>query len=288
MELPGVLRRLRGEWPCVPFGRTDLPTDLPEGWAALSPDDDWPHGYGSNHIWDCVSAEAHLVQLSIEYPTSAPIKRVERRIRVVPGAAALDIELVVQPRRTVILPVGLHPTFKLPQPDGRVRVELGPHQGIFTYPSRSAGAATLLHPDQRANRLETMPGVDGPLDLSMLPLKTNSEELLQVRGLSADGDAAPLCLHYLDHDARVDLTWDTKKLPDLMLWLSNRGRPEFPWEGQHVALGAEPVNSVFDLGRVAKPPISHPLADRVGVRLTADQPWSTRYRIAAHSTSPLR
>ena len=31
--LPGVLRRLRGEWPCAPFG-ADAPRNLPEGWAA--------------------------------------------------------------------------------------------------------------------------------------------------------------------------------------------------------------------------------------------------------------
>jgi hypothetical protein len=68
-----------------------------------------------------------------------------------------------------------------------------------------------------------------------------------------------------------------------MLWMSNRGRPEFPWQGQHVALGAEPVNSVFDLGRVARPPAGHPLADRLGIALQAGKTWRTRYRIAAWS-----
>ena len=28
-QWPGGLRRLRGEWPCVPFGRCDRPEDLP-------------------------------------------------------------------------------------------------------------------------------------------------------------------------------------------------------------------------------------------------------------------
>jgi hypothetical protein len=50
-----------------------------------------------------------------------------------------------------------------------------------------------------------------------------------------------------------------------------------------VALGAEPVNSVFDLGRVARPPDGHALADRLGIALQAGQAWRTRYRIAVWS-----
>jgi len=181
--------------------------------------------------------------------------------------------------------VGLHPTFRLPQANGRVQIELGEHDGVFSYPSRSAGSITRLLPDRRTDSLALIPGVDGPIDLSRLPLAQDSEELLQVRGLRPDGDAAPLRLHYLDEAASIGLWWDTAQLPDLMLWVSNRGRPEFPWQGQHVALGAEPVNSVFDLARVARPPESHPLADRLGIHLTAGQPWATRYRIAASSAA---
>jgi hypothetical protein len=249
------------------------------------PDDDWPHGFGSNHMWACERADAEQILMVIDYPDTSPIERIERRVRVMTASPALDISLVVHPRRSVVLPVGLHPTFRLPQPSGRVQIELGAHEGIFTYPSRSAGAITRLRPDQRAESLNAMPGVDGPIDLSRLPLQGDSEELLQVRGLRPHGEAPQLRLHYFDDDACVDLWWDTTQLPDLMLWLSNRGRPEYPWQGQHVALGAEPVNSIFDLGRVAKPPQGHPLSDRIGISLVAGQPWRTSYRIAASSGS---
>jgi hypothetical protein len=292
-DLPGILRRLRGEWPCIPFGRTDLPPDLPPGWEALVPDDAWPHGYGANHAWTCDHADAHRLSLSIDYPLDAAVARLERHLHTVPGAAAIDIELVVHPRRTVDLPAGLHPTFRL-QPDGqaaasrRVQVELGAHEGIFSYPSRSAGAISRLLPDSRAEALRAMPADGGPLDLSCLPLETATEALLQVRAPRQGAATAPFSLHYLDEDARVGLWWDTCQFRDLMLWVSNRGRPEFPWDGRHVALGAEPVNSVFDLGRVARPPAGHPLADRLGIALQAGQTWRTRYRIGAwrNATGP--
>ncbi|MFT7772165.1 hypothetical protein [Roseateles sp.] len=285
-DLPGVLRRLRGEWPCLPFGRTDAPGDLPSGWELQAAEDDWPHGYGANHAWSCEYADEGLVALSLVYPSSSPIERVERRLKVVPDEPALELSFSVHARRPVVLPVGLHPTFRLPRAVGRMWVELGAHDGVYTYPNRGAGSVSRLLPDQRAAGLEVLPGMDGDMDLSRLPLAQDCEELLQVRGLRAAGDAAALRLHYLDEDASVGLWWDTAQLPDLMLWVSNRGRREYPWQGQHLALGAEPVNSVFDLARVARPPAGHPLADRQGIQLTPAQPWTTHYRMAARSACP--
>jgi hypothetical protein len=284
--LPGILRSLRGEWPCVPFGRTDRPSDLSPDWSALAPDPDaaWPHGFGANHAWACDDASSERLSLSIDYPADAPVARLERHLSAVPDAPAIDIDLVIHARRAVHLPVGLHPTFRLPQAPGRVQVELGAHEGIHSYPSRSAGAISRLAPDRRADALHAMAGSAGPIDLSRLPLAAASEELLQVRGVRAGAGGAPFSLHYLDEDAHVGLWWDTRRFPDLMLWVSNRGRPEYPWDGCHVALGAEPVNSVFDLGRVARPPAGHPLADRIGIALAPGQAWRTRYRIGAWTT----
>ena len=279
--LPGVIRRLRGEWPCVPFGRTDHPADLPAGWTPLPPGDAWAHGYAANHRWQCLEATPQRVHLGIDYPADSAVSRIERVIAADPHAPALDIELTIWSRRASRMPVGLHPTFRLPPAPGRVRVVLGSHQGIFSYPANPAGAVSRLRPDTRSASLSDMAGVDGPLDFGHLPLGGPAEELMQVRALDAAAGAAPFALHYLDYDACVGLWWDTAQLPDLLLWVSNGGRINFPWMSRHLALGAEPVNSLFDLGRVAQAPAGHPLADRLGLALSPGQPWHTRYRIAA-------
>jgi hypothetical protein len=288
--LPGLMQRLRGEWPCVPFGRTDLPAGLPPGWEARTPEDAWPHGYAANHHWRCVSASSQRVLLSIDYPPEAPIERIEREIVADPTAPRVEITLRVWARRPARLPAGLHPTFRLPAAPRRVRVLLGEHDGIFSYPVDPIGAVSRLLPDTRSASMSRLAGVDGPLDLARLPLGCPAEELLQVKSIGASGEAAPFALHYLDYDACAGLWWDTAQLPDLMLWVSNGGRIHFPWMSSHLALGAEPVNSLFDLGRVAAAPPGHPLAGRFGITLTPDQPWQTRYRIAAWhqaSDSPL-
>lgn len=279
--LPGLMRRLRGEWPCLPFGCTEPPQGLPAAWRTHAPDDGWNHGYAANHHWRCVSADERRIHLAIDYPPGSPIEHVEREIAADPHAPAVDIVLRVWARRPAVLPAGLHPTFRLPQPAGRVRVVLGPNDGIFSYPAQPAGAISRLLSDTRSASLANLAGVDGPVDLAHLPLAAPAEELLQVRAIGSAGTGAPFALHYLDYDACVGLWWDTAQLPDLLLWVSNGGRIHFPWMSNHLALGAEPVNSLFDLGRVATAPAGHPLADRLGIAITPDAPWETRYRIAA-------
>jgi hypothetical protein len=280
-NLPGIMRRLRGEWPCVPFGCTEPPHGLPASWRTHAPDDAWNHGYAANHHWRCVSADERRIHLAIDYPASSPIEHIERVIAADPDGPAVDIELRVWARRPARLPAGLHPTFRVPPSTGRVRVVLGQHDGIFSYPAQPAGAVSRLLPDMRSNSLACLAGIDGTVDLAHLPLAAPAEELLQVRALDSAGTAAPFALHYLDYDACVGLWWDTAQLPDLLLWVSNGGRIHFPWMSSHLALGAEPVNSLFDLGRIATAPAGHPLADRLGIAIAPDAPWETRYRIAA-------
>lgn len=287
-SLPGLMQKLRGEWPCVPFGRTDLPHGLPRGWSAMEPSDHWDHGYAANHAWRCIESRPERLHLAIDYPGEAPIERVERIIEADPHTPALNISLSVWARRETRMPTGLHPTFRIPAAPGRVRLELGPHQGIFSYPTNDDTALAQLQANVRSTSLERMAGVDGALDLSHLPLARPNEDLVQVRAPLPLGEAPPLTLHYLDEQACVGLWWDTDQLPDLMLWISNRGRSHFPWLGRHTALGAEPVNSLFDLGRVCSAPPDHPLADRKGIALKAGQAWTTRYRIAAWQNRPVQ
>ena len=272
--LPGILRRLRGEWPCVPFGRTDRPPGLPDDWAAQAPGDDWGHGFASNHAWDWLETEdPHALALTIAPP--GPIRRLTRVIEAVPYSAALVCTLLVEVAAPCRLPLALHPTLRLDA--GSVRLELPPHEELVAYPVPAEPGVSRLRPGAVFERLSGAPCSDGStLDLTRYPLPLDTEELLQLRAL--DG---PVALHYLDAGWTLLIDWDHRVLPDLMLWVSHRGRTQAPWNGRHLALGLEPVNGPFDLGRVATPPADHPLADRRGLALTPDEPLIVRYRISA-------
>ena len=272
--LPGILRRLRGDWPCVPFGRTDRPHGLPAGWSACDPGDAWGHGYPAHHEWRWLETGDPLaLALTIEPPP--PLRRLTRVVRAVADAPALDMALTIEAEHAVTLPAALHPTLRLDL--GRTDLELPPHDAVLSYPVDAEPGVSRLRPDAVFGRLAEAPAHDGrTLDLTRFPQAEDSEELLQVRA-----PAGPVCVHYPDAAWRLSLDWDRGPLPDVMLWISHRGRAYPPWNGRHLALGIEPVAGVFDLGRVAMPPPGHGLAHRVGLALSPDAPLRLRHRLVA-------
>lgn len=312
-DLPPLLRELRGELPCVPFGRTDLPDGLYQAhlnhspydssspgltrgsgsaakpssadprvkpgdddkkWEPRNPGDDWEHGYSANNVWSHLESDPHFLRIGIDYPAESPIQRLERQITADPDQPALDISLTIWARRDVTVPVALHPTFRV-GPQG-ITVKPGHFKEAVAYPVPAEPSVSQLQPNGSSSDLTAMPAISGTIDLTHLPIPMKTEELLQLIDC-----APPFSLYYDSEGVEMSLWWDQGQLPDVMLWVSNGGRAAFPWNGRNYALGVEPVNGAFDLGRVAAPPTSHPLAARHGLALKKDQPTRLDYRMAA-------
>lgn len=279
--LPGILQRLRGEWPCVPFGRTDLPPGLPPDWQAQAAHDDWGHGFGSHHAWQWLSSDDPFsLGLGVVYPSGQPVHRLTRRVHAVPDAPALRISLQIDVHEPCVLPIALHPTVRLDA--GRVELNVTHRGAGITYPVAAEQGISRLRPDAVFASLGAAPMSSGEtLDLTRYPLAFDTEELLQLQRI--DG---PVELHFIDQRWALRLDWDRHLLPDLMLWVSHRGRAAAPWNGRHWALGVEPVNGAFDLGRVAVPPLNHPAARQAGVALHPDRPCTLHYRLQARPVPP--
>jgi hypothetical protein len=270
--LPGLMQRLRGEWPCVPFGSTARRSDLPAGWQTRQASDGWSHGFASNHTWQWLaSPDALTLALAITVPDGM---RLTREVRADAAAPALDMTLRIEVAQACTLPVALHPTLRLDA--GRVALDL-PHTGEgLTYPVDAEPGISRLAANRRFADLHAVPRSDGSsADLTQFPQAVDSEELLLLQAVNG-----PVALHYLDQGWSVAFDWDRSLLPDVMLWVSQRGRRHAPWNGRHLALGVEPLNGAFDLGRVATPPTDHPLANR-GIHLVPGRPCVIRYRMHA-------
>jgi hypothetical protein len=272
--LPGILRTLRGEWPCVPFGAVRAPGGLPPAYEVHDASDEWNHGYASNHLWQLVERGLHDIRLRIDYPNEADIVSLERVIAVDPHAPALDVSLTIHARRNTVLPMALHPTFAVP-PEG-VEIHGCPHSTIHTYPAPVEPEVSQVLADRTANSLATLPTATGTLDATRLPLDIATEEIVQLMDCRP-----PFMLRYAASGADVLLDWDAHALPDALLWISNGGRAYAPWNGKNFALGVEPLNGFFDLGRVVTPVATHPLATRAGLTLEDGTPRTIRYRISA-------
>lgn len=276
-DLPVILHRLRGEWPCVPFG-ADAPRDLPHGWAADGDSftgADVPHGHASNADWQFVRGGEGLAMQCI-YPENHPIKSLHRVVRPDPAAAALDFTLTITARRECRLPIGLHPTFRLPQYGQAELIPPNFRQGrVFPL---AVEPTSLLAPDtvfSDLNAVTTAKG--GVIALTHLPLDSMSEDLVQLCGVTGD-----FVLRYPGEGFQVRSSWNIDHFPSVLLWVSNRGRSYAPWNSRHTALGIEPVCSAFDLGPAVSAGTNPIAAEGVPAAhdFSPDSDFVTRYRIA--------
>jgi len=277
-ELPGILKRLRGEWPCVPFG-SDADRVAEGGWPgsqAAGTVDLFPHGFSSNNPWRFEAGSEGRIALAVDYPEAHPIRGLRRTVTPDASGAALDFTLEIDVRRDCVLPIGLHPSFRLPAKVGAMRIEVGSEVAGMTFPA-PVDASSIFRQGEVLQPWHDVPlQAGGRIDVRQLPLPQPTEELVQL--LDMPGRAA---LWNTAEGYRVRLNWDAEHYPSALLWFSNRGRQMAPWNGRHLALGLEPICSAFDLGAqvsAAENPIS-----RRGVKTArqfhAGERFLTRYRI---------
>jgi hypothetical protein len=276
--LPGILKRLRGEWPCVPFG-SDADRAAAGGWPgsrSAGTVDAFPHGFSSNNDWRFEAGRDGCITLAIDYPDAHPIRGLRRTVTPDPDAAALDFALEIDVRRDCVLPIGLHPSFRLPTKPGAMRIEVGSEVAGMTFPV-AVDDSSIFEQNALLEPWHDVPLRDGSrLDARQVPLARATEELVQL--LDMPGSAA---LRNTAEGYRVRLSWNPEHYPSALLWFSNRGRTFAPWNGRHLALGLEPICSAFDLGQqisAAENPISR-RGMKTARAFAAGERFVTRYRI---------
>ena len=256
--------------------RTGSRADWAKSILPGTPDEE-VHGHSSNHDWRWEEAPEGSLRLSIDYPAASPVRRVERTVTPDPNAPAVDLEFRIEVREDCRLPIGLHPVLRLPARPGGARLEPGRFDHGLTYPAMVEPSAPLFAENVRFADLTRVPTRGGEtIDASRLPLAVDTEELLQLNGI--DGTAA---LANEVEGYRVRLTWQKEHFPSLLLWFSNRGRKQAPWNGRHLAIGVEPICSPFGLGpptALADNPIAR-AGTPTAVAFRRDEPFVTRYRI---------
>lgn len=152
--------------------------------------------------------------------------------------------LEIHARRTCRVPVGVHPTLRLPDRPGAAEINVA-HDRVWTYPVDISPTPMKFRVNQAFERLDRMRDRRGrEVDASRLPFDEEVEAHLLLTGV--DGH---LTLSNRDDGYRVCVSWDAVQLPSLMLWMSNKGRAGAPFENRHLAVGVEPCCSAFDLGR---------------------------------------
>ncbi|SFJ72003.1 hypothetical protein SAMN05192543_11020 [Paraburkholderia megapolitana] len=239
--LVGLMAHGGGEWPCVPFGED--PCSVKPAWQPPL------HGEAAHGVWKRTDDGRDPASLTLQYRCgpAGPIETLYRQIKGNAGEASIECSLIIRARQACRLPVGLHPTLRVPERPGQLVLHPGDFDFAMTYPREVETDADLLAPDRTFLDLSRAPRRNGQaIDLTRYPLAVATESLVQMCGI--DGHVS---VENLDEHYRVDLDWDAAQLPSCVLWISNGGRASWPWSRRHFALGIEPVCSAFDLGLAA-------------------------------------
>ncbi len=229
------LSHLQGDFLCVPFGIYEKK----EG----EPDEVYLHGYSANGLWKQVSKDNTSVTLDLTYDHSI-VKRVERTLSCHETEPIMHFKDLIEVHVDGSLPIGLHPIFRLPSQ--RNTMHLLPPECAFikTYPERVDESSIFKHDEVFAHLDEAPLKSGGEMDVSMLPKEEEFEEVIMLCNVKE----GKFVLENHEEKYRVILRWDVSVLSSCLLWISNKGRTEEPWNGRNLCLGIEPITSSFDLG----------------------------------------
>ena len=69
------------------------------------------------------------------------------------------------------------------------------------------------------------------------------------------------------------------------MWVSNKGRTEYPWNSNHVTMGFEPITSAFGLSTHVSTNNENPIVKRnvpTTIKFFKDLPFETHYSFSIH------
>lgn len=265
-EMPALLRALRGDFFCAPFGGNGVP------WRG---EQHPPHGETANGTWRLKAFERAGDRVTFHARLELGVRPgvADKFITLVEGQTAVYQRHVLTARGP--MSVGHHAMLKFPAAEGSgvVSTSRFTHAQVlpdlFERPENFGYSA--LKPGSSFRRLDRVPLANGgETDLTRYPARRGFDDLVM-----------------LTADAKLPFAWsavtfpeeryvyfalrDPRTLRHTILWMSNGGRHYAPWNGRHTeVLGIEDTTSYFHYGLAesAKP---NPLNRRgVPTTLTLD------------------
>ena len=280
---PGHLRNLRGVFPCLPFGISEVPIEAPDAWRRLARHGEAnpQHGPGANGLWKPVANDGTELQIIFEHSKEFAFARSLQFIRPDPSAPAIDFRFTAEARRDVSLPFGHHVLLRWPEAPARIILDPAPFAIGLTYPGALIKGHKVTLPGRTFMRLDEVPAIDsGIIDFSRPRWQAQTEELVMLCGMEGRFDIA-----YPDEGCGLRVLWDAELLPSCLVWLSCGGLQEAPWLSRFTGIGIEPIAAAFDF----LPSVSggHNPVNVSGiataVRFQGGRPWETSLRLEAYA-----
>ncbi len=234
-EQPPILQILRGDFFCLPFG--------------ADPGQTCPHGDPANARWQITKQdESSLALAQKDISNQGCIKK---RVHLSKGQRVLYQEHLLDGFDGPFC-YGHHPILHIPK-GVSCPLRTSAFKFAQTCPSRFAnpelGEHGCLAQGARFDSLSAVPLANGgTLDLRQYPHQSDCEDLLMLTPAETG-----LAWTALTFPGYVWLSLrSTVQFPSTVLWLSNGGRPQPPWDGRHTRrIGVEDVCAYFAEGPAA-------------------------------------
>ena len=241
--IPGHLRRLGGEFFCLPFGGGGTVRDPVVGWQSLTttPPNEPMHGPAANADWEIIAQDRHCVSLALDLPDDYVVSRIERRVALRPDHPSARSTVRLEIRRDGRVPVAFHPILRLPEDLSRLELSADFVQG-FTYPAVIEPDRMACEPGQKFANLQHVPKRrGGSVDLSRLPIGQRVDDVVLLAGMNG-----PLRATFRDDGYELTVDWPRHLLPHCLVWIHDRGIDVPPWNGAYRGIGIEPLAAAFD------------------------------------------
>ena len=242
---PNILRVLRGDFFCAPFG----------GNATVCNGEKFPlHGEPANAHWQLIETKENTRELTAEFSLKTTIRpgEIRKLVRLVGSQTCL------YQRHTLTgfsgsLPMGHHAMLKFPDAPMSGLISTAPFVYGQVFPAAfenpAVGGYQALKPGATFKDLHQVPTNDGSTaDLAQYPARPGFEDLVMIvanpkQRLGWTAVAFP----------REGYVWfalkDAHVLRNTVFWISNGGRHYSPWSGRHtLVLGVEDVTAYFHYG----------------------------------------
>jgi hypothetical protein len=243
-DTPGVLQVLRGDFFCFPFGGgEDRKRNITYP----------PHGHTACNPWDFGALRGSGAERTLElHMDLAAGGRITKRITLHEDEPIVYIDHSIE-GFVGDMPLGNHPTLKLPDEVGSGIVDMSPPLFGLTTPEpfeqpRTGGYSRLQQNVEIADRA-AVPTNDGTtVDLTRYPTPRGYEDLVLFasdpkREFTFTSVSVPVgrYLYFQLKNPRV--------LGQTLFWMSNGGRHYAPWNGRvRSVLGVEEITAYFHYG----------------------------------------
>lgn len=282
-SVPPILRALRGDFFCLPFGGNAKPFD----------DERHPiHGETANAAWTFESLEQEGTSTTLHLSLKTKVRRgqVDKFITLVDGHQAVYARHRISGMKGPMC-LGHHAMLRFPDRPGSGVVSTSPFLLGLVLPEPTERPEqrgySLLKPGGEFTSLQEVPIITGEkCDLGRYPARRGFEDIAMI----VSDTEVPFAWTAVTFP-RERYVWlalkDPRVLRSTVFWCSNGGRHYPPWDGRHVnVMGLEEVTSYFHYG-LTESAHMNALSERgypTSVLLHPERPLEVSYIMAVSST----